>query len=300
MPNSPRMQWPYPAENKNPWYESFEGLVAAMDASAYAAREDRQLLLAGGGTVYWNSAASTLQWDDTIRVVSPITGFASQVAAGSVSIVDGESLYLSIIRAPTRNVTIEVVVAAQVPSSDRALVLCSRIGTQIYWRNGLLQDAGESVSDLGAKQGGGGGSPLGVEEEGVAIEANCTTMNFVGGNITASSVGPGSVKVEVSGVGQWARNGAGFVYLNTASDDVYIGGSTPNAVLFDSGDAVFGGATMSGGGETVRIVGDARIEGKLTVTGLVDPTGFMLERLTSAPTTPAIDESLIWFDDAGG
>jgi hypothetical protein len=56
----------------------------------------------------------------------------------------------------------------------------------------------------------------------------------------------------------WTDDGL-IVRLTTASDKVAIGA-----------------ATMIGS-EKVRIVGDARIEGKLTVTGLIDPTGLYLD-----------------------
>lgn len=41
----------------------------------------------------------------------------------------------------------------------------------------------------------------------------------------------------------------------------------------------------------------ATVDGKLTVTGLIDPTGLVLNEQASAPTTPAATEGLIWVDN---
>lgn len=61
---------------------------------------------------------------------------------------------------------------------------------------------------------------------------------------------------------QWkyfSRNASGFLYPTTTTDNLYMGGTTPNAVLFNDGDASFGSAAMSGA-ERIRVVGGARIE----------------------------------------
>jgi hypothetical protein len=100
-----------------------------------------------------------------------------------------------------------------------------------------------------------------------------------------------------TGSGPWTRDAGGFIYAGTATDDLYIGGSTPNGVWFDDGDMVLGAAAMSGT-EVLRVVGDARVEGKLTVTGLIDPTGLILNGQTGAPASPGADKGLIWVDDS--
>ena len=151
MPNSPRMEWPIPTENQNPWYEAFVAFISAQDSSAFAAREDRQIIMLGGGVVSW--AAPTLTWTSVFRLTAPIEGFLWEVPIGSVTIEDGEALYATLVRGPTSNMTVSVAVASQVPSSDQAIVLAVRVGTRIYFRTGLSLGDGESAS--------GGVSPSG-------------------------------------------------------------------------------------------------------------------------------------------
>lgn len=152
MPNTPRMNWPYPNENQESWYEALKSFAEAMDSSGYASREDRNLILSGGGTVSWDATSATLDWDDIIQIFSPNTGFKIQLAAASVTISDGQVLYVSLTRAPTQNLVLTPVVAGQVSSDDQALVIAARLGTQLYWRNGLLLDDGDTATGLGAKQ----------------------------------------------------------------------------------------------------------------------------------------------------
>lgn len=153
MPSSSRMRFPYPAEFKDPWFDDFESLIAGIDASGYAAREDRNLLLAGGGTITWNVGTSTLSWSSDIVVVSTIVGFLLRVTDGSVTLDDGQMLCVTLVRAPTSGTTIATFVESQIPSDDTSLVLALRIGDRIHWRNGVVQDDGETLTGLGSKQG---------------------------------------------------------------------------------------------------------------------------------------------------
>lgn len=69
----------------------------------------------------------------------------------------------------------------------------------------------------------------------------------------------------------WNRDAAGgFLYPNTTTDDVAVGGhAAPKGKWFDDGDLVLGAAAMSGT-EVLRVVGNARVEGDVALTELSD------------------------------
>lgn len=157
MPQSPRMNWPYPAENVEQWFEAFKSFVESTDASGFASREDRQLILIGGGTITWSATGATLTWTGPLKVISPIAGFLLTVAAGSVTMEDGQVLYATIVRAPTLNRTVTVAVGNQVPQSDDAYLLAARVGDTIYWRNGMSMGDGDSVTGVNVRNVGVGG-----------------------------------------------------------------------------------------------------------------------------------------------
>jgi hypothetical protein len=173
------MEWPIPTENQNPWYEAFTALVAAQDGSAFAAREDRQVIMLGGGTVSWT--APTLTWDASIFLTAPIEGFLWSVPAGSVTIEEGQALYATLVRGPTGNTPVVVAVGSQVPSSDQALVLAVRIGTRIYFRTGLSIVSGGSSSGVSP----GASDPYAIhtnvsgEIAAIALKATPTTSDLV-------------------------------------------------------------------------------------------------------------------------
>lgn len=173
MPNSNRMSWPFPTENSAPWYDAFETMVTAIDASGYAAREDRNLLISGGGTLDWDLPTQSITWDAPIRIISTITGHIFTVAADSLSVDDGEAIYVNIVRSPTASSTRTVQIGTQVPSSDNAFMLAIRVGDSLYWRNGQRMDDGHFLYGLGAWFSGAGTGdvlgPAGATDMAVAL-----------------------------------------------------------------------------------------------------------------------------------
>jgi len=196
MANTPRMNWPFPNENKDPWYEALENFSNALDASGYAAREDRQLILIGGGTIDWDAVGSILQWSGSFQVVSPISGFLLSVPATSVTIEDGQALYAKLTRAPTRNLNVEVVVENQVPQTDTDYILAIRVGDSIYWRNGLSMDSGDSMPGVTIRNVGAGAKDWQVDfadvylytQAVVAVEETVGQAQFDGSRIGASAL----------------------------------------------------------------------------------------------------------------
>jgi hypothetical protein len=58
------------------------------------------------------------------------------------------------------------------------------------------------------------------------------------------------------------------------------------------------GAAAPVGAETLRVVGAARIEGKLTVTGLIDPVGLVLDEQSTVPGgSPGAGKGTLWVKD---
>jgi len=131
------MTFPYPSENQDPWFTAFEDFVNALDASGYAAREDRQLIPSGGGQFTLDATGDSLTWDATLEILSPISGFRIDVPAATVTMEDGDALYVELVRSPTTNVVSAGVVATQVPSSDTAYVIGIRRGAVVYFRHGV-------------------------------------------------------------------------------------------------------------------------------------------------------------------
>lgn len=191
---SPRMGWPYPSENEQPWFEIFEDFIRALDASAYAGREDRNLILMGGGTVSWDG--TTLSWSEPIEVLSPNTGLLAQIPAGSISPNDGQVVRGDIPRAIGINTSMALGLASFAANNNNSILFAIRRGTRVYWRNGLLMESGDSVDGLGAKQGGGGVTNTFVYRPGGTQEDNVYT-SFADLYAVASTIqGPVTLQID--------------------------------------------------------------------------------------------------------
>ena len=165
MPITSRTRFPYPAENQDPFYEQFEGMVGAIDASLYASREDRQLVLMDGGTFSFLvdpiTNLATLTWGATINIAAPITGFKWFIGSGNLTLLDGDVFFVNLPRAPLTNVAVTAQKGAQVPSSDADLLVGIRRGDHFYFRNGRSLENGDTLNILEVTigTGGGGSSP---------------------------------------------------------------------------------------------------------------------------------------------
>ena len=144
MADSPRMGWPYPDENTDPWFDAFVSMVNAMDTSVYGEREDINLIITGGGNVSFNSSTGVLAWSATINLTSAVTGFLWQLPPGSVTLANGQYAYVSLIRAPTSNVTLSMNVGSQIPSGNNGLAICILSNGVVNFRNGAILLNGQS------------------------------------------------------------------------------------------------------------------------------------------------------------
>lgn len=161
MPNTPRMNWDYPGERDTPWFERLASFFNQQDTAAYAAREDRQLIFQGGGTISFNSTTGVLDWTSALEILAAVTGFQWRLAGpGQVTLDDGQLAYATLGRAPTLNQTITLTAASQVPNTDSALVFCVRRGTKVYFRNGVSVTAGTPITSISPGAGGGGVTDL--------------------------------------------------------------------------------------------------------------------------------------------
>jgi len=156
VPNTSRMNWPYPSESQDPWFDAFVSLLSAIDASGYASREDRNLVLLGGGLFTFSASANEISWSAQIKILCPTTGLVGTMGAPTspFTLLDGQVMYVNLTRNLQTNLELVPQMSNQVPSSDNALLLAIRSGNSVYFRNGAV--LGGSGSPI---QGGGVSTP---------------------------------------------------------------------------------------------------------------------------------------------
>ena len=149
MPLTSRIKIPYPSINKDNWYSDFKNMVESFDSVLFSAREDRNLIITGGGTVSFNIAldVGTLTWSANIEIFCPSTGFYGVVAPGSLLLDNSELFYVHLVRAPLSNATVTFITANDLSTSsqpDNAYLLGFRKDTLVYFRDGFIIGDGES------------------------------------------------------------------------------------------------------------------------------------------------------------
>lgn len=161
MPISSRMTFPYPTENQDPFYEEFTGMVEAIDASVYASREDRHLVVTGGGLITFTvspSGEGTLTWAQDIQVLAAITGHQWSITAGSITLANNHVAYINLPRAPVQSVRTTMLAQSQVANTDAGLLIGLHTNSIFYFRNGRCIHDGESFNALEISTNSSGGS----------------------------------------------------------------------------------------------------------------------------------------------
>lgn len=155
--STPRMAFPYPSRDEDPWYDTFQVFTLALDAAGFAHREDRSIMYTGGGTLSWTLGTSTFTWTDTIQILSPIGGRRISISANSIVVGEGQVVYTTLTRQPLENLTANLQVANQLPSSNTAVALAIRYGGVLYFRTGMSLSDGDTAEGISPVPGGGGG-----------------------------------------------------------------------------------------------------------------------------------------------
>jgi len=145
MPLSQRLSISYPANGADPWYDAFKGFVDGVDQHLFAAMEDRNNLLIGGGEGSWNSDTGVFSWSESIQILTPSTGKLQTIGASSVTVTSGQMIVSTITRGATRAVVLAMSVANYVSSNSNQIVIGYRLGETLYLRTGQRLSNGDTV-----------------------------------------------------------------------------------------------------------------------------------------------------------
>jgi hypothetical protein len=158
---------------------------------------------------------------------------------------------------------------------------CTPCLTEVYVDGVTIIGNGTEADPLVAI-GGGGGTPLTTQDEGVNVSTNTTKLNFTGAGVTASLISAGVVEVNVAGGG----GGGGVTSVTGTAPIASSGGATPDISISQAGAASDG--YLSSADWTT-------FDGKFDV-----PTGTNADYLdgtgtpTSFPTIPAAQIQSDW------
>lgn len=168
--------------------DTLDTIFPKIDAELGKLFEDRNVTLSGGGTISVNSAGTSVSFSSSLvlTVNSKVAGGSpTTISLGSATAAfsaDGNMLYATINRtAGTAVVTADQASLPQVLAANLEIfLLAKRIGTTIYFRNGLTIQAGR----VGAIGGAG-----------VAYDSSTTDSTTTGASATLAAFSTGVVRL---------------------------------------------------------------------------------------------------------
>lgn len=182
MAKSPRLDWPLPDNSQGFTYEAFVDLVNEIDASVYATREDRQLVLMNGGNFSFNATSGVLSWSSSLEILSATHGILWTVAAGSVTLTDGALAYVNLVRGASVNTTVTISTGTRVPSTDAALLIAIRRNDRVYFRNAKVLIDGATSAIFSSSSGSTtlAGDVTGVSDSNTVSKIQSRTIDLSG------------------------------------------------------------------------------------------------------------------------
>lgn len=190
MPQTPRMGWVFPGRGQQPYYTSLVSFYEAVDGSANAAREDRNVLVSGNAT-FTSASSGTLTWDAEIQIHTPTAGVVATVPAGSIDLLVGQFMYVDLPRRLLQPAELTPKKSSTPPESDSTFVIGLRIVNEVVFRNGLVLFDGESGPVFGVSAVVAGALP--------SITDSQIYVGSAGGNPVAQDVS-GDVTIDAAGV----------------------------------------------------------------------------------------------------
>lgn len=95
---------PYGDPRMTQWYEIYKKALISMDTSLFSHRENKDLLLIGGGNISYDNTTFKLGWDSVIQILHPISGKKNDIPAMILSNVAlGSYVYVVIKRNLSNN-----------------------------------------------------------------------------------------------------------------------------------------------------------------------------------------------------
>jgi len=134
--------WTFPEEFEDPFFNTFQNMIGAIDSAFHSEKVLRQTILGGGGTILW-TAGGGLSWGADFTVPIFTSGLKVTLAFGPdnqtrVAVIeDGEFLHAIVPTAISENVTINMLTASKILATEqRALIIGWRDGNTLYLVDG--------------------------------------------------------------------------------------------------------------------------------------------------------------------
>ena len=128
MADTPLLGITYPNESQDPYWTTIRSLFLSQDEWLQCNLEDKSLMIFGGGVM--TLIGSTFSWSAPLYIVSQRSVTKITISASSVSVADGEVLYVTTGGRPITNQTL--VLQAGSPTTKNDIPIGCRDGATVY------------------------------------------------------------------------------------------------------------------------------------------------------------------------
>lgn len=144
MPKTTFNEFVFPSENQDPHYVTLKSFFNLNDQLMYTNRLRNYFILAGGGTISFNSSSGLLSWTEDFAIKDAISGYLNVLRYGpdaanrEANLQDGQILYVEFPTALTENRTLNLSVANSLNKNTNFYILAFRYSTKVYFKNGVI------------------------------------------------------------------------------------------------------------------------------------------------------------------
>jgi len=149
MASTEQLKHPIPDANRLEWYDQFLAFAASLDEADYSSRDDRNLVIFGGG-VFAVSLNGNLTWSDWVTFRHGSSGFNGLMSAeddAGIDLEDGDWVYVDPVRGPAGEYSLSPIkTSGALPATNKAYAFAARLGNIVWIRHLGFMVLGGSIS----------------------------------------------------------------------------------------------------------------------------------------------------------
>jgi len=138
MAATEKLQHPIPEQNRLEWYDQFLALTASLDEADFSSRDDRNVVIFGGGTFTF-SESGRVNWTQAVTFRHGSSGYNGILPLDDdtgITMEDGDWVYVDLVRGPAGEYPLTPYkTSGALPATNKAYAFMARLGDVLWIRH---------------------------------------------------------------------------------------------------------------------------------------------------------------------